>query len=158
MKRVVICLVVLSFLATGCAGWNRMTGQEEKPKAKTEGLNQAFYTFPDIPVPKELTLNRAKSFVYETQTFKAGVLVLSGNVDLESLDNYFKVNMVKNGWRFINSYKYSDVIFNFLKDDKSANIRMNRDTFTTQVEIWVGPIQPERGAGDRPVLRGNEPK
>jgi PBP1b-binding outer membrane lipoprotein LpoB len=158
MRKVIICLVALSFLATGCAGWNRMTGQEEKPKPKTEGLNQAFYSFPDIPVPKELTLNRDKSFVYETQAFKAGVLVLSGKVEIESLENYFKVSMMKNGWRFINSYKYSDVIFNFMKDDKSANIRMNADTFNTHVEIWVGPIQQERSIPDRPVLRGNEPK
>ena len=57
-----------------------------------------------------------------------------------SLENYFKVNMVKNGWRFVNSYKYGTTILNFIKEDRASNIRATRETFTTQVEIWVGPV------------------
>jgi hypothetical protein len=159
MKRMMICLVVLSFLATGCSTWNRVTGKEEPPKAKGEGLNQVFYTFPDVPIPKELTLNTQRSFIYETQTIKAGVLVLTGsNVDMLSLESYFRANMAKNGWRFVNSYKYNDLILNFAKEDRSCNIRMNHDSFSTTVEIWIGPIQPERSVGERPMQRGNDQK
>ena len=30
--------------------------------------------------------------------------------------------MVKNGWRFVNSYQYNDLILNFVKEDRSSNI------------------------------------
>jgi len=28
---------------------------------------------------------------------------------------------------------------NFIKDDKTCNIKMTRSVFNTEVEIWVGP-------------------
>lgn len=155
MKVVVICLALAALFVSGCSTGNQMTGQEQSGKPKQEGINQVFYTFPDIPIPKELNFNREKSFIYETQNLKAGVLVLSGNIDMASLDSYFRVNMVKNGWRFVNSYKYTDVILNFLKDDRSSQIRITRDAFSTHVEIWVGPIQPEKAA-EKPSHRGSE--
>ncbi len=155
MKKGMVLLVAVMLLLSACALTEKITGKEETtPRAKPEGPNVAYYTFPDIPVPKELTFVREKSFIYETPTVKAGVLLLNGNVDVASLENYFKTNMVKNGWRFVNSYKYNDVILNFAKEERSSNIRMVRDTFTTTVEIWVGPTDRSGGA---PVMpRGND--
>jgi hypothetical protein len=133
-------LGVFLFLASGCAYFQKSGTPDQAAKQKTEAPNVAFYTFPDIPVPKELNLEREKSFIYETPSVKAGVLLLTGNVDIASLESYFKTNMAKNGWRFVNSYKYNDMILNFLKEDKASTIKASRNTFTTQVEIWVGPV------------------
>ena len=143
MRRFVVAcctlLLVLSVLPA-CSTFDRMTGREETPKQKTDAPNQAFYGFPDIPIPKELAYAPNKSFVYETQLVKVGVLVLSGNVELQSLEDYFKVNMVKNGWRFVNNFRFrGEVAMNFAKEDRTANIRMSKDTFSADVEIWVGP-------------------
>jgi hypothetical protein len=140
MKRGMVWLVAGLLFLSGCAAVEKWRGKEETPKSGPETPNVVFHTFPDIPVPKELTLIREKSFIYETPNLKAGVLVLNGNVEVPSLENYFKINMVKNGWRFVNSYKFGDVILNFVKEDRSSNLRMTRDSFTTQVEIWVGPV------------------
>lgn len=140
MLKGMIALVGLLFFVGGCAYFQKSGTSDQSAKQRTETPNVVFYTFPDIPVPKELTLVREKSFIYETPSVKAGVLLLTGNVDIASLEGYFKTNMAKNGWRFVNSYKYNDVILNFLKEDKASNIRATRDTFTTQVEIWVGPV------------------
>jgi hypothetical protein len=145
--------VLLLFLG-GCTYFQKSAVTDQTAKPKTETPNAIFYTFPDIPVPKELTFVREKSFIYETPSMKAGVLLLSGNVDIGSLETYFKTNMAKNGWRFVNSYKYNDVILNFVKEDKASNIRATRDAFTTQVEIWVGPIER---SGQQPMApKGND--
>ena len=56
--------------------------------------------------------------------------------------------MAKNGWRFVNSYKYDNVILNFLKEDKASNIRITRDAFSTEVEIWVGPVDKGQPFGE----------
>jgi hypothetical protein len=147
MKFKAAFIIVLVIMLSGCSYFRSSTvSSNAVGRSSTEGQNVVFYSFPDIPVPKELTLVREKSFIYETSSMKVGVLLLSGNVDIVSLENYFKINMVKNGWRFINSYKYNDTILNFMKEDRSANIRTTRETFTTQVEIWVGPLEKgERG-------------
>ncbi len=158
MRNLVVCLAAAVLLVSGCA---TITGKEESPKPKQEGLNQVFYTFPDIPIPKELEFNREKSFIYETQALKAGVLVLSGNVDIASLDTYFRTNMAKSGWRLVNSFRYADVILNFGKEDRSSQVRISRNAFSTQVEIWVGPLQPEKPeekAHDKPSYRGSSGK
>jgi hypothetical protein len=139
MRTKLLVLAAALLCASACTTFQKSTVQEQASTSQKEGANVIFYTFPDIPVPKELTLQRDRSFIYETPHMKAGVLVLTGNVDMASLETYFKANMVKNGWRFVNSYKYGDVILNFVKDDRTSNIRETRDAFTTRVEIWVGP-------------------
>ena len=119
MKKYAVLVLVVLLLATGCSTWKRVTGQEEqKPMTKGEAPNAAYYAFPDIPIPKELELVRDKSFVYETANLRTGVLILSGNVDINSLEQYFKTNMAKNGWRFINGFKYATIMMNYVKDDR----------------------------------------
>ena len=137
---VAIAVLLAASVLSGCSTFGTTSGKDDTSKPKTDLPNQAFYGFPDVPVPKELTFAPNKSFVYETQSMKVGVLVLSGNVELQSLEDYFKVNMPKNGWRFVNNFRFrGDIAMNFTKDDKTANIKMSRDSFTAEVEIWVGP-------------------
>ena len=153
MKKLAVLVLAVLLLATGCSTWKRLTGQEEQPVPKSEAPNVAYYSFPDIPIPKELELVREKSFVYETSNLRTGVLILSGNVDINSLEQYFKTNMAKNGWRFINSFKYATVILNYMKDDKAAHIRISRENFSTWVEVWVGPVDKPTGMGAAPDRR-----
>jgi len=140
MKKWMAVLAGVLFFIGGCATSHQPAAQEETGASQNGDSNAVFYTFPDIPVPKELTFQRGKSFIYETPNVKAGVLVLSGNVNVGDLETYFRINMVKNGWRFVNSYKYGNTILNFVKEDRTSSIKATRETFTTQVEIWVGPV------------------
>jgi PBP1b-binding outer membrane lipoprotein LpoB len=153
MKRLLAMVFVVALVVSGCATFDKWMGkEEEKPKPKFETPNQVFYTFPDIPIPKELNLIKDRTFIYETQNLKVGVLVLEGNLEMESLESYFKINMGKNGWKFVNSFKFRDVVLNFAKEDKTANIKMSRPGFSTEVEIWVGPSDKVS------VQRPNEPR
>jgi hypothetical protein len=142
-KIIAVCFALLLVISavSGCATFDKWTGgKEDTQKPKSDLPNQAYYGFPDIPIPKELTYSTDKSFIYETQSVKVGILVLSGNVEPQSLEDYFKVNMVKNGWRFVNSFKFrGDIASNYTKDQKTAAIKIARTPFTTEVEIWVGP-------------------
>jgi hypothetical protein len=153
MKKWAVLVLAVLLLATGCTTIKRWTGQEEQSVPKSEAPNVTYYSFPDIPIPKELELVRDKSFVYETSNLRTGLIVLSGNVDINSLEQYFKTNMAKNGWRFINGFKYATVILNYMKDDKAAHIRISRENFSTWVEIWVGPLDKPTGMGGAPERR-----
>lgn len=153
MRKGVVLLTAVAVLfvfISGCTTVKQWTGRPETQKPKEEGPNQTFYGFPDIPLPKEMSLSRDRTFVYEAPSLKAGVLVATGNVEIISLENYFKVFMPKNGWKFVNSYKYGDTIMNYTKDDRSANVRISSTPlFTTQVEIWVGPLERQYDKYDK---------
>lgn len=138
MKKAIIFLILALFIFSGCS-WFRTTQDSRQTAQKSETVNQVFYGFPDVPVPKELNYLSERSFVFETPNVKAGIMVFDGNVDMQSLENYFRIYLPKNGWRFVNSYRYKDVILNFVKEGKTCNIKMSRGAFNTEVEIWVGP-------------------
>ena len=150
-KFLLVTFLISSIVLSGCAYLQRTKIQEPQRETK-EGLalNQVFYNFPDIPIPKELELVSDKSFIYESPAIKAGVLLLRGNVDVDSLQNYFKVNMSKNGWRFVNSFRFKDITMNYAKQDKTCTIKISREGFSTDVEISVGP-QAEFPAVQRPL-------
>ncbi|HOW56289.1 MAG TPA: hypothetical protein PLR60_16740 [Syntrophorhabdaceae bacterium] len=153
MKGIIIFCFAVSLICAGCAAFQQKSEPTTPPKQ--EKFNQTFHGFPDVPIPNELNIVNDRSFVYETPTFKAGVIVFSGNVDVVSLENYFKINMSKNGWRYINSFRYKDVVLNYVKDDKTANIKISRGAFQTELEVWVGPA--DKGAIQKPAP-GNGPK
>ena len=99
-----------------------------------------YYDFEDISIPPELTLDKERSFIYETSKFKTGILVFKGRIDVSSLVAFFQENMKKNNWVFINSFKYKGYILNFQKEDKSCLITLYDRVFNTIVEVRVGPL------------------
>jgi len=140
MKKLVVICFALSLICVGCAAFQQKETTSDTPaSSKPQGFNQQFYGFPDVPVPKEVDIVTERSFVYEAPSFKAGVIVFSGNVDPASLESYFKINMSKNGWRYINSFRYKDIMLNYMKDDKTCTIKISRGAFKTELEVWVGP-------------------
>jgi hypothetical protein len=155
MRKATIMLLILAFAVAGCGALRK----QEPAQPQMEMLNQAFYGFPDVPVPKELEFVRDKSFIYETPGLKAGVLVFSGNVDMQSLADYFTANMTRNGWKAVNVFRHRDVLMNYTKDGRTCQIRMTRSTFNTEVEIWVGPAGKESPAGrDAPARTDGRPR
>ena len=64
----------------GDARHGRRRPRTRRPRPRRTSPMLFSTRFP-ISLPRELNLEREKSFVYETPTVKAGVLVLTGNVD-----------------------------------------------------------------------------
>lgn len=137
--RIAVFLIAFVLSLSGCTHLKKSFPGEEGEKGEGTGVSQVIYNFPDIPVPKELQVVPEKTFIYESANLRAGVLTLKGNVDIDSLQNYFKATMSKNGWRFVNSFRFKDIIMNYSKEDKTCTVRITRDSFTTHVEISVGP-------------------
>ncbi len=140
-------LVVLCLIGVGCSTTikQRQQGQpaegaagEVTPAAEETGK----YYFDDVRVPEELNYDSAKSFVYETPGFKAGVLVFSKwRLDVPSLIEYFKYNMEKDNWKLVNSFKGKESFFNYSKPTRTCTIKIFEKWYgTTVVEIRVGPL------------------
>jgi len=116
------------------------TPQEKKQRA-------AYYDFDDILIPAELNLDKKNSFVYGTPQSKVGILVFGGRVEPSSLAVFFQNNMQKDGWRLLSSFKYREYMMLFLKEDRTCVITITEKSFSTNVELWVGPIEPVQTKG-----------
>jgi len=140
----VILYVLAFFFISGCATQTlseKATPLEEPQQSKKteEASIPLYYDFKDVPVPKELKLQKEKSFVFRTNEFTTGILTFSGKVESESLISYFINKMPDDSWSFLSSFKSTKDILFFHKEDRFCIISINSTTFRTNVEVLITP-------------------
>ena len=141
MVRYLAVIVTMMLLVSGCS----TLSQNEEDSATQPAAEQKkeetplYYDFGDVPVPPELRLNPKSSFVYRTQGFSAGVLVLKGRVDVGSLITFFENNMARDNWQVVSTFKSPRTLLLFQKENRWCVINITDDTYNTHVEIWVAP-------------------
>lgn len=151
-KIVLVALLGLSLLGSGgCSIFtaqpvgaeSAQSGGQAQSTAKGGGTApQAigrYYDFDDIQVPNALKLDKKRSLIFRAGKFKAGVLVFTDNLEVQSLINFFIDSMQKDNWVLQGSYKYPRVVLFFAKKGKTAVVNIVEDTFSTEVTIWVAP-------------------
>ncbi|MBW1982972.1 MAG: hypothetical protein JRJ12_17370 [Deltaproteobacteria bacterium] len=99
------------------------------------------HEFPDVPVPRELTMDQRQSFVYSAPGLATGLMVYDGNVDYDSLVQFFQRELRAQGWNLQATLKYPRTMLLYHKDDRICLITMRTGTFKVHVEIWVAPVQ-----------------
>ena len=136
-------------MISGCAGGKtKKNGPESQvTTTKQEGPSPLYYDFGDVLIPNALKVNKKASFVYKTSGFSAGVLVLSGKVEISSLIAFFESNMRKDNWRIISSFKSPRTVMLFQKESRWCMINITAKDFKTHVEVWVAPTINEAEAG-----------
>lgn len=136
----VLTLLVIFTLFAGCARLKRGRAKTEKQAAtETKTPEPLYYDFEDVLVPSELKLDKKRSFVYHAPGFTAGVLVLTGRVEMDSVIEFFENNMAKDNWRLVSSFKSPRTIMFFNKPNRSCIINITERRLKTEVEIWVAP-------------------
>ena len=147
-KNRILMGVVLYSLAfcfvSGCATQTlseKATPLEESQQSKEykEVSIPLYYDFKDVPVPKELKLQKEKSFVFRTNEFTTGILTFSGKVESDSLVSYFINKMPDDGWRFLSSFKSTKNILFFHKENRFCIITIISKACGTGLEILITP-------------------
>ena len=140
---------VFFLIISGCAGGKtKKSGPGSQVTApKDKGPSPLYYDFGDVLIPNELKINKKASFVYKTSGFSAGVLILSGRVEISSLIAFFENNMQKDNWRTMGSFKSPRTIILFQKENRWCIINITEKDFKTHVEVWVAPTINEAEAG-----------
>ena len=146
MGIVVLGLTIAMIISIG--GCSSLTKKDNKATAPSEksssGVPALYYDFGDVLVPKELKVDKKSSFIYQTEGFSAGVLVLKGRIETSSLISFFENNMAKDNWQSISSFKSERTMLLFQKAHRWCVINITDESFNTYVEIWVAPTT--RGA------------
>ena len=149
-KKLVMAMFLFVLLGSACIGCST-TATEQQQGQPVTGPTQAgqaewqevgrFY-LDDVRVPSELNYDADESILYETPKFKAGVLRFSKwRVDVQSVIDFFMINMPKDKWTFVNSFKGKESYLSFSKPDKTCLIRITETwTGVVKVAIAVGPL------------------
>jgi len=132
-------MVVLIFLLTACSSTPKTTNGSDARETDKKNA-PLYYDFGDVLVPRELKLNDKSSFVYQTSSFTAGVLVFGSKVDRVSLIEFFDNNMTKDNWRAVSSFKSPRTLMIFQKENRWCVINITDNYWDTMVEIWVAPL------------------
>ncbi|MDX8409247.1 MAG: hypothetical protein R8J84_04275 [Mariprofundales bacterium] len=143
-------LLTLALLA-GCALMAKPDAGQEKSglveqkqggKVLEKTATRMITEFGDVPVPVELKRNNDLSFVYEAPGVTMGVITMSGYYKGASVAKFFRAEMPKQQWQFLNAFSEGDrYMLNFLKTNKSCVINIHEETLSTRVTIKVGPTQ-----------------
>ena len=122
LSVLLISLVVFS----GCAYLRGNGGESDETVVTGEETESGslYYDFGDVPIYSNLKVVKKKSFVYHVPGFTAGVLGLSGRVDADTLEQFFKKSMPKDNWKLVCSFKSPRSVLFFTKEKKSCIINM----------------------------------
>jgi len=140
----VVLHVLIFVFISGCATQTlseKVTPLEESQQSKEteEASISLYYDFKDVPVPKELKLQKEKSFVFRTNEFSTGILTFSGRVEPDSLISYFIKKMPDDAWSFLSSLKSTKNILFFYKENRFCIITIISKAFSTDLEILITP-------------------
>jgi len=139
--KVLSVLLISLVVFSGCAYLRGNGGESDETVVTGEETESGslYYDFGDVPIYSNLKVVKKKSFVYHVPGFTAGVLGLSGRVDADTLEQFFKKSMPKDNWKLVCSFKSPRSVLFFTKEKKSCIINMTEKRFKTEVEIWVAP-------------------
>ena len=103
--------------------------------------------FEDVRIPGFLTVDRDASFVYESDSVKAGTLNLYGGTTSADVLDFFQANMPMDGWNVLSSFKYRKNVLLFNKPNKVCLIIVEPPGALTDLhaEVWVAPVRPGQG-------------
>jgi hypothetical protein len=134
-------ILILIIGAYGCSTLSSpQTVREREPEVRQ--TTSTSYRFEDIPLPPGMTFNRRESFIYETKTTKAGLLVYEGKGEMEKLANFFKKQMPNYQWRLVSNFELHNVMLTFIKEGWSSIIYiLSQQDEMKRIEIRVGPIE-----------------
>ncbi len=143
----IFLVILLGAAGMGCSATaaEQQPGQPvtgPAPEGQAQGTEIGRVYLDDVRVPSELEYDADDSILYETPKFKAGVLRFSKwRLDVQSVIDFFMMNMPKEKWTFVNAFKGKEAYLSFSKPDKTCLVRITESwTGMVKVTIAVGPL------------------
>ena len=144
MSRLFARLLVLSVLTASLAGCADM-GISNPFASSTTNANEVYFDqFEDIPIPRDMDVDRKRSFVSVTpEGTKMGLLTAEGRVDMVSLSGAMAHNMSQQGWAIRSRVSGPKMLEVFEKNNRMAVIYFYEQTTSTAMEIWTAIRLPD---------------
>jgi uncharacterized protein YceK len=144
-KSTVSMVILVWTVIAVTMGCSTVTSKQQSASSGNRSVSGAsdnapvYHDFGDVMLPRDLKVDLKNSFIFHTQEFRAGVLVLTGGVDSGSLYTFFENGMPTDGWQQLSGIKAPRSMMLFKKESRWCVISIDDGRFSTQVEIWVAP-------------------
>ncbi len=120
-RNVAVYLIAGIFLliVAGCASQNA-----PPPDGGTSmgPLPSPVTNYDDIEIPPEMKFDPKKSLSIKTESFRGGVLLFSGSIEITSLREYIIATMTENQWRHVGEASYDNTLLAFTKPNKTCMV------------------------------------
>jgi hypothetical protein len=138
-------IIAAALVFSGCTSMKsqKKTSDSAAANPGSKSASDTYYDFGDILIPKEMKVQKKKSFISRTADGTSGVLVLKGKVEVNSLITFFENNMAKDNWKAVSMFKSPRTVLLFNKDTRWSIIRIEDGTFDTITDIYVVPTVKE---------------
>ncbi len=137
-KFIAVAMAVV--LMAGCATLSRKKAAKT-PKKEANAVQRLAN---NIPLYPKFTYQPDKSFFFESNGVKAGVLVFEGKAKVGDMVNFYKQQMPTYGWTLVSSYQYGDeALLDFNAPNKTCQISIDKKPFSTILTIRTGTKAPE---------------
>lgn len=147
VKHLFLAISVLTLGA--CGAINKPIAGQSQPRAADPNSATAqaapaptnmIEEFNDIPIPAELDRNDELSSIYEAPGVIVGVVVYEGFYKGGSIAKFFRSEMPKQEWQFLNAFNEGKrYTLAFLKANRSCMITIEEGSLATKVTVKVGP-------------------
>jgi hypothetical protein len=92
----------------------------------------------DIVLPTELEWIREKSMTIKTESFRGGVWIYSGKLEVISLKDFMTTSMKDNKWKLVGEATSKDVMLAFVKPGKTCMMVIADESFgKTLMTLYV---------------------
>ncbi len=131
----------LSLNLSGCI-FGIGSSDEEMVTAPAQETSQPFYhySYRQILLPFGLELDKKESFFVDTDSFTGGHLRYFGQLEIESLAEFFINTMPKNKWKKVYSSVSGRMLQAYSRDGRTCIIKITETNFKTYVDIYVSDI------------------
>lgn len=115
---VILAASSLMFL-NGCVSQSKTAMPAEMaPLANSVG------NFEDIELPSEMEWDSDKSMAIKTDSFRGGILVYSGKVEINSLKDFIISSMKNHKWKHVGEASSEEIMIAFIKPNKTCLITL----------------------------------
>ncbi|MBQ4132196.1 MAG: hypothetical protein IJD04_00475 [Desulfovibrionaceae bacterium] len=144
-----VCIMLgLCALLSGCAAFS----------GGSSDVTDTYTTeFSDIPIPKDMSIEKGYTELSTTGSVRAGHMRFSGSVEWLSLINACIYNLHTQGWSPLAVYKHKNGLLVFEKAERICVMTFSESITSTTMYVWVCPrmkgftVPPTMPAGPAPV-------
>ena len=139
IRRTMVWLATVGLALLMVASCSMFDKGPAKPETAQKQLPDV-REFDDVLIPREMDIDKDSSAIYRREGMSAGLLRLSGRVEMSSLMRYFQNNMANEGWRPISQFRSPHSLMLFQKGNRMAVIALEDENFQTFADVWVVPM------------------
>ena len=130
---VIACIILLS----SCANMQAMIDQQAQEENEIS-VDQKLQV--SIPIPDNSKYLINKTVIFGEGNKFSGILYLQHDESADDIANFYRKNMISDGWSEIGIVRSNFILVNFEKEHRFATIKVIRSMFEkSDSEITIGP-------------------